>query len=208
MYSTGKIMINPEYINDTETIDEYESRLYDDFRTNFVDKNTRVKFNNDFIYVETPFIDGKSKQFYHIIGIDVSNINHMFLCDAVSANKCLSACDNSIKSVPFYTDRAHCAYRLARVNYIHKIIQLANQNDPSVNAWRSYKFNAQNQREDITNLLFSSRNEHYVVILKEITNRTNPYYFFIAAYPLLDQYGVNSYRSNFAHALTIGTNYY
>lgn len=202
------IKIAPEYIYENETIEDYENRLYVDFRNNFIDKNNRVKFNNTFIFVDTPFIDGKSKQFYHLIGLDVSNRNHKFQCNDNSSQSCISQCNNTAINLPFYPERAHCMYRLARLNYVHKIIQLANNQDSRVKAWKYYKYNAQNQRENLSFLFYSSNNENYFVVLKDLTNRRNPHFKFVAAYPILDPDVLTFQNDNYACAVTRGNQYY
>jgi hypothetical protein len=201
--------ISPEFKIPNETLQQYEDRLYADFNSNFVNIN-RIKFNNKFIYVEAVFQDNKSKMFYHVIGLEDTNKYNYYLCtNDQSQLECASDCDYRVLSVPFYPRRAHCTYRLARCNYVYKIIDLANKQDSKVQAWSQLEYNQYNNPENITYLRYKNGLDDYLVVLKEhYSGTTLTKYEFKSAHPLTSKKKKKNLTTAFNRAKANQKNYY
>lgn len=203
--------MKPDYKLVNENLEDYENRLYQEFYDKLVNLRTKVNFNGYFINTGRRFRNGKSETFYHVISLAKTNKYDIFQCENDKTQLyCASKCDFNIKGVPFYNNRAHCTFRLSRCNYAHKIIELANNKDRRVKAWKQVVYRKKNnEREMLTYLYYSHDLDHYIVILKEQYNNNKLEYFtFVTAYPVTKRYLKKRFIDDYNRAVKENRHYY
>ena len=146
------------------TFEEIIDFEYDVFKQEFMDKDTRVRLNNTFIFIDfNKWIDHKAEMFWHLISLSENERFSVFPCENnISDNICKMNCQTNKKSVTLKNGQVRniCIYRACRIKWITEIIKLANKNDKNIKIWeKDNKFHVRFQHQDVDYVVIFSINK-------------------------------------------------
>lgn len=150
-----------------EEIIEFE---YEVFKREFMNKDTRVRLNNKFIFIDfNSWIDHKAEMFWHLISLNKRERFSIFPCENnISDNICKMNCQTNTKNVTLKNGQVRniCIYRACRISWIIEIIRLANNKDKNIKIWeKDNKLHVRFKHQDVDYVvIFAINKERYQLV--------------------------------------------
>ncbi len=152
---------------------------YNLFKEDMLKKENRPELFGKFIYIPIEWNRNKAEAFWHASSLEPKDNLNIFPCNNdYSSSLCNNNCLKQDITITLKNGdtRLICYYRMVRVHWIKKIIELANNNDARVQYWEVTKKDKQIKLY----IRYTFINIDYVVILGVKPNQ----YVFITAYPV------------------------
>lgn len=164
----------------------------------FFDMNNNIKLNNNGKEVQIKL--SKPERFYHIISLESKKKYIMYPCANDRAIECCkNECklENSIEEFRLL-DRTECYYRLARINRIVEVINLANDNDIDIQEWSEVEMDKKRNKVYKSFIRYKHRKDDFIIILKEERQSGQvKNYRFITAFPLFSKENKEEYDKKY-----------
>ncbi|WP_406945781.1 hypothetical protein ACJA3J_05895 [Halobacillus sp. SY10] len=180
----------------TDSVDDKIDHLYSYFKDNLMNRNKRNRLFGHFIYLDcSKWIEDKNEMFWHIISLgEKEKFEDILPCNnCPSFNHCpgINCLEETITiSLNNGQKRNVCLYRGIRINWINRIIELANQEDESISIWKEkLPRKRQTGHNQKLYLRFIHAGVDYTIVFEERYKRKRGKrneikdYFFITAFP-------------------------
>ncbi len=191
------------------------NNMYNIFHKSFLKKENRPNYNGKFIFfnmnkniqVENNGIKiskelSKPERFLHIISLEnygkKYNVNPCGNDDAILY--CKNDCNiyNSNLGEFKLLKRSECYYRLARINRITEIIELANNSDPDIQEWTEIEKDKKKNNIYKRFIRYKHKKDDYIIILQEKRKDGDiEKYDFVTAFPLFSRDNRDEYDKKY-----------
>ena len=189
------------------------NQIYSKFRDEFLCKENRPTYKGKFIFfnmskkarikVNSILMEeelSKQERFYHIISLESKKKYIMYPCANDKAIECCSndcTLSNALSEFKVL-NRTECYYRLARINRIAEVINLANQNDENIEEWIEIEVDKKKNKVYKNFIRYKHKKDDFIVILREDRKRGQVCkYIFVTAFPLFEKENKKEYDKKY-----------